>query len=314
METLGNYESIFRIVHKHSTITVVNLIDLDIIAIKKTVTNQDFVSENETKFMEKCAFPSIVSVYFESEESIFMEFCPYMDFDTIIACKLLPITQDQLFIYFYQIARAIEHLHKKKLTHRDIKPGNIFLDANKIAKLGDFGFCRAIEGNEDLSIKLTEGFAAPEITSGHYTNKVDIFSFGKTMRSISDSLGVTSKDLMNLIAECTEENPDKRPSIEKVIESIKSIGVECCDSCYIKEKIAEFDDCVANFNEEEDGGCCSKSDLEGIQDESIFAAFVLAKVNEDEDQFKDELQKCNGIYFVEEDNIIVVEDNVSIMQ
>jgi eukaryotic-like serine/threonine-protein kinase len=49
-------------------------------------------------------------------------------------------------------------VHKKNIIHRDIKPQNIMLDENGIAKLGDFG----------SSLKLTDGNDLVQNTIGTY--------------------------------------------------------------------------------------------------------------------------------------------------
>src|SRR5262249_13215233 len=41
-----------------------------------------------------------------------------------------------------QIAQALQHAHRRGLVHRDIKPGNIMVTADGIAKLGDLGMAR----------------------------------------------------------------------------------------------------------------------------------------------------------------------------
>ena len=47
-------------------------------------------------------------------------------------------TEQEVMLWFCQIALAVQYMHEKGLIHRDIKTENIFLKGN-IVKLGDFG-------------------------------------------------------------------------------------------------------------------------------------------------------------------------------
>lgn len=80
------------------------------------------------------------------------------------------------------IAIGLKFLHDHDIVHRDIKPGNIFIDENCIVKLGDFGSSRIINQNiKQITPSVgTKWYKAPEIIFGKkdYTNKVDIWSFG----------------------------------------------------------------------------------------------------------------------------------------
>ncbi len=54
---------------------------------------------------------------------------------------------------FYKIALGVDHLHKKKLIHQDIKPENIYLDVNPITNevcysLADFGDAFKFSGSD----------------------------------------------------------------------------------------------------------------------------------------------------------------------
>ena len=47
--------------------------------------------------------------------------------------------------------RGLEALHRSRVIHRDIKPGNILIDSSAVCKLTDFGVVTALEGTMDLA-------------------------------------------------------------------------------------------------------------------------------------------------------------------
>lgn len=53
-----------------------------------------------------------------------------------------PFPEDDILVWFAQIASALEFVHSKKVLHRDIKAQNIFLTKDRVAKLGDFGIAK----------------------------------------------------------------------------------------------------------------------------------------------------------------------------
>lgn len=44
-----------------------------------------------------------------------------------------------------QILSVLDYVHSMSVVHRDLKPGNIFLDKNCVVKLGDFGLAIDID-------------------------------------------------------------------------------------------------------------------------------------------------------------------------
>jgi len=67
-----------------------------------------------------------------------------------------------------QIISGLKYLHKKKVIHRDLKLGNLFLTEKMELKLGDFGLAAKLEfdGEKKKTICGTPNYIAPEILEG----------------------------------------------------------------------------------------------------------------------------------------------------
>ena len=78
------------------------------------------------------------------------------------------------------ICNALEICHSRNIIHRDIKPGNIFVNATGNFKLGDFGIAKSLENDDTtMSIKGTISYMAPEIfLHQKYSFSSDIYALG----------------------------------------------------------------------------------------------------------------------------------------
>jgi NIMA (never in mitosis gene a)-related kinase len=73
---------------------------------------------------------------------------------------------------------ALDHLHKQRVLHRDIKSGNILLH-NGMLQLADFGLAKRLEGNEKFSRTQvgTPNYMCPELLQEKpYNHKSDVWS------------------------------------------------------------------------------------------------------------------------------------------
>lgn len=84
-----------------------------------------------------------------------------------------------------KIARAVQHAHGKGILHRDLKPGNILLDAHGEPLVSDFGLAKWLGTTSDLTRTLTifgtPGYIAPEQASASAADlkpTADIYSLG----------------------------------------------------------------------------------------------------------------------------------------
>ena len=97
------------------------------------------------------------------------------------------MTEEDIREMLIQFKPVFTHLKNRKIIHRDIKPGNIFIkyDENKkpIYKIGDFGISKCVDIAN--SFCGAYGFMSPEIINRtSYSNKTDIYSLGATIYSL----------------------------------------------------------------------------------------------------------------------------------
>lgn len=130
--------------------------------------------------------PNIVSV----EDYVIVPHKESIGWDILIRMELLTPLQDyQLANKFDEetviklgkdIAGALNFCQKKGLIHRDVKPGNIFVDSEGVFKLGDFGVARVADKTSGgYSKQGTENYMAPEVYLARpYNANVDIYSLG----------------------------------------------------------------------------------------------------------------------------------------
>ncbi len=84
-----------------------------------------------------------------------------------------------------KVARAVQYAHGQGILHRDLKPGNVMLDARGEPLVSDFGLAKWLDTTSDLTRTLTifgtPGYIAPEQARGHSAElkpAADVYSLG----------------------------------------------------------------------------------------------------------------------------------------
>jgi serine/threonine protein kinase len=98
-----------------------------------------------------------------------------------------PLTCDDAAAIFTQIGAGLGHLHANRILHRDIKPNNILVTPDKLAKLGDFGLLKQLTDDGQITRTHqslgTMEFGAPEQfeDAKRVDRRCDIYSLAATM-------------------------------------------------------------------------------------------------------------------------------------
>ncbi|EGR31741.1 protein kinase domain protein [Ichthyophthirius multifiliis] len=120
---------------------------------------------------------------FEDKDNVYilLELCNNNTLNELIK-KRKRLTDIEVQCFINQIINGLKYLHQKKVIHRDLKLGNLFLSDRLEIKLGDFGLAAKLEfdGEKKHTICGTPNYIAPEVLEGKtgHSYEVDIWSLG----------------------------------------------------------------------------------------------------------------------------------------
>ncbi|EOX90988.1 MAP kinase 7 isoform 1 [Theobroma cacao] len=93
-----------------------------------------------------------------------------------------PLSNDHCKYFIFQLLRGLKYLHSANILHRDLKPGNLLVNANCDLKICDFGLARTSRGNEQFMTEyvVTRWYRAPELLlcCDNYGTSIDVWSVG----------------------------------------------------------------------------------------------------------------------------------------
>lgn len=192
---LGNRYEIIEKVGNGGMATVYKATDLVLkryVAVKvlrdEFTTDEEFIKrfETEAQSAARLVHPNIVSIFDVGVDNgiyyIVMELIQGKTLKEIIIEERGPLPWKWSVNVAIQIASALEMAHKNNIIHRDIKPHNIIITEDGIAKVTDFGIAKAVSNSTITAFGTTIGsvhYFSPEHARGGYTDaKSDLYSLG----------------------------------------------------------------------------------------------------------------------------------------
>jgi len=193
--------------------------------------------EREARTIASLNHPQICTLYdIGHENSTDYLVLEYLEGETLAErLKKGPLPLDQVLRYAIEIADALDKAHRKGITHRDLKPGNIILTKTG-AKLLDFGLAKlkqeSAPANRSLSslptasdpvtavgtILGTLQYMAPEQVEGKSDQidaRTDIFAFGVVVYEMATGhRAFEGKTQASLIAKILETDPPPMSSLQ----------------------------------------------------------------------------------------------------
>ncbi|KAI4965315.1 hypothetical protein ZWY2020_054810 [Hordeum vulgare] len=173
------------------------------------------------------------------ERVICFEYMQRGSLDDQLSAESCKLDWDRCYKIIKGICEGLHYLHNAvpPIYHGDLKPGNILLDKDMVAKIGDFGLSRVFDTTQTYMttsgvIKGTPGYMSPEYINEHKISlKSDVFArvckkwqvrLHATMRShvfeeVRTCIGIALK--------CVEDDRTQRPTMAQILNELSNIGI-----------------------------------------------------------------------------------------
>src|SRR5437879_1501515 len=184
--------------------------------------------------------PCIVPIYEVGERDgscyFSMKFVEGGQLDAVVKREQMPIRRAVELIG--KVARTVHYAHEHGILHRDIKPGNILLDAKGEPHLTDFGLARLLETESTVTRTMevlgTPSYMAPEQAVGNnaaVSGATDVYGLGAVLYQLLTGhppfAGGTTFETIKLLLDTEPRQP--RLWNPKIDRDLATICLKCLD-------------------------------------------------------------------------------------
>ncbi|MBX9790309.1 MAG: protein kinase [Pirellulales bacterium] len=193
----------------------------------------------EVEAAAKLTHPNIVAAYDADEAAgahfLVMEYVAGTDLSRFVRSRGVVDVATAVDL-ISQVARGLDHAHRRGVVHRDIKPGNLLLDEHGVVKILDMGLARVVESDlpqEELTqsgrLMGTVDYMAPEqaLDVKRADQRADVYSLGCTLyfllagKAIAPEGTMTTKLLWHQshpVPSLLEVVPDAPPALDALFQ------------------------------------------------------------------------------------------------
>src|SRR6476659_4221777 len=194
----------------------------------------------EAEAAARLEHPGIVPIHEVGERDgscyFSMKFIEGGQLDEVVTREAMPIRRAVEFVA--KVARIVHYAHEHGILHRDLKPGNILLDAKGEPHLTDFGLARLVESESSVTHTLdvlgTPSYMAPEQALGNnaqVTGATDVYGLGAVLYQLLTGqppfAGGTTYETIKLLLDTEPRQP--RLLNLKIDRDLSTICLTCLE-------------------------------------------------------------------------------------
>ncbi len=194
----------------------------------------------EAEAAARLEHPGIVPIHEVGERDgscyFSMKFVEGGQLDEVV--RRAPMSIRQAVEVIAKVARTVHYAHEHGILHRDIKPGNILLDAKGEPHLTDFGLARLIESESTVTRTMevlgTPSYMAPEQAVGNnaaVSSATDVYGLGAVLYQLLTGqppfAGGTTYETIKLLLDTEPRQP--RLLSPKIDRDLSTICLKCLD-------------------------------------------------------------------------------------
>lgn len=239
----GSYGVVFKVVRKVDRVTYA-MKEIDLAGMSRKEQEECI---RETRVLSSLESDFIIKYYDSFLERgklyIVTEYAGNGNLHDHIKKQKTRLEEELVWRLFIQILLGLNHMHKKKILHRDVKTLNVFLDDKLNVKLGDMGVAKILstQTNFAKTIVGTPYYLSPELCEDKpYNEKSDVWALGvvlyecctqrhpfdadnqgalilKILRGKYPPVNGYSQEMVDIIKRCLTQAASRRPDTNKLL-------------------------------------------------------------------------------------------------